>query len=46
MGMLPIAIETGRFKGLTENERICQSCPHQTVENEQHFYVLVVYILF
>ena len=37
MGILPIAIETGRFKGLTENERICKFCPHQAVENEQHF---------
>ncbi len=36
MGILLIAIETGRFKGLTKNERICQYYPHQTVENEPH----------
>ncbi len=34
--IVPIAIETGKFKGLTENERICKFCPHQTVANEQH----------
>ncbi len=36
IGILPIAIETGRFKGLTENETNCQFCPHRTVDNEQH----------
>ncbi len=35
MGILPISIETDIFKGLTENERICQLCPHQTIANEQ-----------
>ncbi len=45
MGILPIAIESYGFKELTENERICQLCPHQTVENGQPFYVLVVYTL-
>ncbi len=44
MGILPIAIETGRIKGLTENEWICQCCPHQTVENEQH--ILYTYSLY
>ncbi len=29
-------MEAGRFKGLTEKERICQFCPYQTVENEPH----------
>ncbi len=27
MGILPIAIQTGRFKALTENERICPILP-------------------
>ncbi len=37
VGLISIAIETDRFKESTENERICQFCPLQTVENEQHF---------
>ncbi len=35
-----IDVKTGVFKGLSENERICQFYPNQTVEN-----VLVVFTL-
>ncbi len=46
MGILPLAIETGRFKGLTENKRICQSCPYQTIKMSHISFVFVVYTLF
>ena len=36
-GVLPLAIETGRYRGLPENERICLLCENNTVENEIHF---------
>jgi hypothetical protein len=36
-GILPIKIETGRFKNLKEEERICELCPLNVVENETHF---------
>jgi len=36
MGVLPLAIETGRFKGINVNERYCKFCPDLKVEDEQH----------
>ncbi len=37
LGILPIAIETGRFTGIPEYERICQLCTQNEIENEAHF---------
>ena len=36
VGILPLAIETGRFKRVILEERFCYSCP-QSVEDEMHF---------
>ena len=45
MGVLPIAIETGRFKNEPVENRICQLCNSNTVEDEKHLLVLVYYIM-
>ncbi len=37
LGILPIHIETGRFRGTQLDDRICQLCDTQEVENEIHF---------
>ncbi len=39
MGVLPLAIETGRFKGIPSHERFCKVCPNDIglVEDELHF---------
>ncbi len=37
LGILLIHIETGRFKGTQLDERICQLCGTQEVEDEIHF---------
>ena len=37
LGILPIRIETGRFTGLNEADRICQLCNQNQIENEAHF---------
>ena len=36
-GVLPLLIETGRFKGIPLNERICQICNCGEPETEYHF---------
>ena len=36
MSILPIALETGRFKGLPIEERICKLCDRNAVEDEIH----------
>lgn len=36
-GILPIKIETGRYVGLNVNERLCNFCPDNVVEDETHF---------
>ena len=36
-GILPLNIETGRYVGLEEDERICQMCELNEIENEYHF---------
>ena len=33
-GILPLNIETGRFRGLAEEERICEHCDLEVVEDE------------
>ena len=36
-GILPLNIETGRYVGLDEEDRICQTCDLSVTENEYHF---------
>ena len=36
-GILPIRVETGRFKGEEEFEQICLFCDAAAIENESHF---------
>ena len=36
LGILPIMIETGRYKNIPANERLCEFCVHH-VEDEKHF---------
>jgi hypothetical protein len=36
-GILPLRIETGRYQGESENERICVFCDANAIENEYHF---------
>ncbi len=36
-GILPLRLETGRYKGIDEDERFCQVCDTEVVENEEHF---------
>ena len=36
-GILPLGIETGRYVGLDEDERICQMCELNEIKNECHF---------
>jgi hypothetical protein len=36
MGTLPIRVETGRYRGIAREERICQHCDGQAVEDEVH----------
>ena len=36
-GILPLRVETGRFKGLPLQERTCEYCLNGSVEDEHHF---------
>ena len=36
-GTLPIEIETGRYRGITREQRFCPICNTGEVENELHF---------
>ena len=36
-GILPLHIETGRFEGMAEAERLCKFCDTNSVESETHF---------
>jgi hypothetical protein len=36
MGTLPIRVETGRYRGIAREERICQHCDGHAVEDEVH----------
>ena len=38
--MLPLKIETGRFLGLNVEDRLCQVCDQNAVENKIHFLLL------
>ena len=35
-GVAPIRLETGRYEGLPENERLCPVCSLQEIESEVH----------
>lgn len=37
MGVFPLRIETGRWRGLPLEERLCTNCDMNEVENEKHF---------
>ena len=37
MGILPIKIETGRFRNMPLEERICELCRMNEIEGEEHF---------
>ena len=36
-GILPLAIETGRYSGLKPEERTCKCCNRNVIESEEHF---------
>ncbi|XP_023814791.1 uncharacterized protein LOC111947977 [Oryzias latipes] len=36
-GVLPLQVEVGRFKGIPEEERLCEVCELRVVEDEFHF---------
>jgi len=38
-GTLSLEIETGRYYGITREQRICKQCNLNVIENEQHFLV-------
>ena len=37
LGILPLNIEVGRFKGIKLEDRICELCADNKIENENHF---------
>ncbi len=37
IGILPLHIETGRFRNVNVEEKVCQVCNNGDVENEFHF---------
>ena len=37
LGILPLKIETGRFENLLPENRLCEFCSNQTIEDEEHF---------
>ncbi len=39
-GILPLHIETGRFRGTALEERTCQICNSQSIEDEFHFILI------
>ncbi len=40
IGILPLHIETGRFRNVKEDERNCHVCNNKDIENEFHFLCL------
>ena len=36
LGILPIAVETGRYRGIPINERLCELCNRDCIEDENH----------
>ena len=37
LGILPLEIEVGRFRGVSPEDRLCQNCNMGVVESEVHF---------
>ncbi len=37
LGILPLHIETGRFRNMKPEERLCFICNTNVIEDEQHF---------
>ncbi len=37
LGILPLLIETGRFRNMIPEERLCFICNRNVIEDEQHF---------
>ena len=37
IGILPLRIETGRFRNLPVEERVCEICGNGDIEDEKHF---------
>ena len=37
LGILPLKLETGRFRRLTVEQRVCELCNSNSVEDELHF---------
>ena len=47
LGILPLNIEVGRFRGVKLEERICEICKNNSIEDEFHFVcVCPAYICF
>ena len=47
LGILPLNIEVGRFRGVKLEERICEICKNNSIEDEFHFVcVCSAYICF
>ena len=44
-GVLPLAIECGRWRYIPVEEHVCESCGDNKVDDEIHFYALVQYML-
>ncbi len=40
-GVMPLALETGRFNDTDEEDRVCVICNTNAVESEIHFYLSV-----
>ena len=45
LGILPIKIETGRFRSLPVEQRLCELCEMHKVENEMHFFDVNVHCI-
>ncbi len=41
MGVLPVAIETGRFKSIPVEERVCVLCNMKDIEDEMHMLCMI-----
>ena len=44
-GIFPLELETGRYIGTPEEQRLCRVCEEQNVENEIHFIFLCPYYI-
>jgi hypothetical protein len=43
-GVLPLRVETGRYKGEPLADRMCTVCENNEIETEKHFYYNVLYM--